>query len=105
MLFLIYRKDKPGNLQVRLTNYAAHLDYLAPHASHIVVGGPTLGAGTGTADTDMTGSFLILEAESWELAERFVADDPFTKAGLFSTTIIERWKHGKHNDVAAHPAA
>jgi uncharacterized protein len=96
MLFLIYRKDKPGNLQVRLDNYSQHLEYLGQFSKKILLGGPTLGAGTGTDDSDMTGSFLIFEADHWSEAEAFVANDPFTKAGLFSTTIIERWKHGKH---------
>ncbi|SAK97971.1 YciI-like protein [Caballeronia catudaia] len=99
MLFLIYRKDKPGSLSIRIANYAAHLEYLGPYAASIVVGGPTLGAGSGTGDEDMTGSFLILEAEGWDEAERFIADDPFTKAGLFATVIVDRWKHGKHSDL------
>jgi uncharacterized protein YciI len=99
MLFLVYRKDKPGGLATRLANYRAHLDYLIPHSAKLVVGGPTLGAGEGTADVDMTGSFLIMEASGWDEVERFVANDPFTKAGLFATTIIERWKHGKHNEA------
>lgn len=100
MLFLIYRKDRPGNLPVRLENYARHLEYLAPYADKILVGGPTLGAGTGTGDADMTGSFLIFDAADWNDVQAFVDNDPFTQAGLFATTIIERWKHGKHNDVA-----
>ncbi|MFM0375082.1 YciI family protein [Paraburkholderia aspalathi] len=99
MLFLVYRKDIPGNLQVRLDNYAAHLAYLGPYKEKIQLGGPTLGAGTGTSDNDMTGSVLIMEAESYEEVNNFVSNDPFTKAGLFSATIIERWKHGKHNDA------
>jgi uncharacterized protein YciI len=57
MLFLVYRKDRPGSLQIRFDNYAAHLAYLKPHKTKIEVGGPTLGAGTGTGDEDMTGSF------------------------------------------------
>jgi uncharacterized protein YciI len=98
MLFLILRKDRPGRLDVRLENYAKHLAYLGPHKSKLVVGGPTLGAGTGTNDQDMTGSFLIVEAADWDEVKNFVANDPFEQAGLFATTIIERWKHGKHND-------
>jgi len=65
MLFLILRKDRPGSLDVRLETYAKHLAYLAPYKSKLVVGGPTLGAGTGTNDQDMTGSFLIIEAVGW----------------------------------------
>lgn len=97
MLFLVYRKDKPGNLHVRLANYQAHLGYLKSYPEKILLGGPTLGAGTGVGDQDMTGSFLIVEADSWEQVDEFVANDPFTKAGLFATTLIERWKHGKHD--------
>lgn len=98
MLFLVLRKDRPGCLNIRLDNYAAHLAYLEPFKPKLVVGGPTLGPGTGTDDQDMTGSFLILEASDWEEVESFVANDPFQKAGLFAFTLIERWKHGKHND-------
>jgi uncharacterized protein YciI len=98
MLFLVYRTDKPGYHQLRLDNYRAHLDYLHPFKNRLVVGGPTLGPGDGTGDADMTGSFLIIEASGWHDVDAFVANDPFTKAGLFSTTIIERWKHGRHND-------
>lgn len=100
MLFLIYRKDKPGSLHVRLENYSRHLEYIGPHSDKVLLGGPTLGAGTGTGDDDMTGSFLIFDAADWNEVETFVKNDPFTQVGLFATTIIERWKHGKHNDVA-----
>jgi uncharacterized protein len=57
VLFLVYRKDKPGSLDVRLSNYRAHLDYLRPYKDRLVVGGPTLGEGAGTNDENMTGSF------------------------------------------------
>lgn len=99
MLFLIYRKDKPGHLQVRLDNHKKHLEYLAPHGDKVVIGGPTLGLNPGTREEEMTGSFLIMDAVSWEAVENFVKNDPFTLAGLFSTTIIERWKHGKHTQT------
>jgi uncharacterized protein len=99
MLFLIYRKDKPGHLQVRLDTHREHLDYLAPYKDKVLIGGPTLGFNPATNQDEMTGSVLILEAENWEAAEEFVKNDPFTTAGLFSTTIIERWKHGKHTEA------
>jgi len=49
----------------------------------------------------MTGRFLILDAESREAVEDFVKNDPFTRVGLFSTAIIERWKHEKHTEESA----
>ena len=101
MLFLIYRKDKPNHLQVRLENHKKHLEYLAPYGNRIVIGGPTLGLNSATRDEVMTGSFLIIDVDSWEAVDDFVKNDPFTRAGLFSTTIIERWKHGKHTESSA----
>jgi uncharacterized protein len=101
MFFIIYRKDKPGHLQVRLDNHQKHLEFIGPYKDKVMVGGPTLGFNPEKGEEEMTGSFVILDAESWEAAEDFVKNDPFTKAGLFSTTIIERWKHGKHTETAS----
>lgn len=101
MLFFIYRKDKPGHLQVRLDYHQRHLEYLAPYGSKIVLGGPTLGANPINGEEEMTGSALILDAVSWDVVEEFVKNDPLTRAGLFSTTIVERWKHGKHTEEIA----
>ena len=99
MLFLIYRKDKPGHLKVRLDNHQKHLEYLKPYGEKLVIGGPTLGLNPANGEEEMTGSVLILDAASWEAADDFVKNDPFTRAGLFSTTIIERWMHGKHAEA------
>jgi uncharacterized protein YciI len=99
MYFMIYRKDKPGMLHVRLENHARHVEYLAPFTDKILLGGPTLGSGTGTDVNDMTGGLIIIDVASWDEVDAFVANDPFTKAGLFATTVVERWKLGKHKDA------
>lgn len=93
MLFFIYRIDKSGHTALRLEHYRAHLNYLKPFKEQLVLGGPTLAEDNET----MTGSVVILEAADIEEAKSFVANDPFNKAGLFQTTMIERWRHGKHN--------
>jgi uncharacterized protein len=93
MLFFIYRIDKPGHSKLRLEHYRAHLDYLKPFKQQLVLGGPTL-AGDGET---MTGSVVILEAPDRAAVDVFLANDPFNKVALFQTTIIERWRQGKHN--------
>jgi uncharacterized protein YciI len=40
----------------------------------------------------MIGSFIILEADSLEAAERWAANDPYTKAGLFASSIVRPWR-------------
>jgi uncharacterized protein len=42
-----------------------------------------------------------VDVEDWEAVDDFVRNDPFARAGLFSTTIVERWKHGKHTESDA----
>ena len=41
-LFVAYCLDRPGALQTRLDNRAAHLDFLAAEAAHVKTGGPLL---------------------------------------------------------------
>ena len=45
----------------------------------------------GDADDTNLASFMILEADSLEAAQRFHDEDPCTKAGLYATTYIHRW--------------
>ena len=40
----------------------------------------------------MTGSVLIVEFDDSAAAERFAADDPYAKAGLFETVTIRPWR-------------
>jgi uncharacterized protein len=37
------------------------------------------------------GSCLIVEADSKADVERWIASEPFTRAGLFATSTIEQW--------------
>lgn len=77
--------DKPGSLEVRLANRAAHLDYLKT-TGVVEMAGPFL---EGEA---MVGSLLVLEVESLQAAQDWAANDPYAKAGLFSSVDIRAWK-------------
>lgn len=78
--------DKPGHLQTRLDNRAAHLDHIA--SSGIVeMAGPFLdGAG------QMVGSLVILTVDSLAQAQAWADADPYAIAGLFSHVSVQEWK-------------
>lgn len=78
--------DKPGHLQTRLDNRAAHLEHIA--ASGLVeMAGPFL-----DAEGQMIGSLLILDVSDLNEAKAWAAADPYAKAGLFESVTIREWK-------------
>lgn len=78
--------DKPGALQVRLDNRAAHLAHI--RATGVVeMAGPFLDP-QGT----MTGSLIVLEVDSLQAARDWAAADPYAQAGLFDSVTIAEWK-------------
>lgn len=78
--------DKPGALQTRLDNRAAHLAHI--EASGVVeMAGPFLDAAG-----QMCGSLVILNVETLAEAEAWAAADPYAKAGLFESVKIMEWK-------------
>ncbi len=88
MLYLIVCSDRPDSSQVRLDNRPAHVEYLKASAGRLKIAGPTL-----SEDGErMTGSMLVIEAESRTDAEDWAAGDPYAKAGLFASVTIRPWR-------------
>lgn len=86
MTFALICTDKPGGLQTRMDNRAAHLAYLKD-TGVVVQAGPFL-----NAEGQMTGTLLVLELPDRAAAEDWAAKDPYAKAGLFVDVRIEQWK-------------
>lgn len=79
-------RDKPGHLQTRLDNRAAHLAHI--DASGVVeMAGPFL-----DAEGQMTGSLVILQVEDLAAAQAWADADPYARAGLFESVTISEWK-------------
>ncbi|WP_116132831.1 YciI family protein [Tropicimonas sp. IMCC34043] len=85
MLVAIICNDKPGALQTRLDNRAAHLAHLKGSGLARQAGPFLDGAG------EMCGSLIILEVADMAQAEDWAANDPYAKAGLFESVTIQRW--------------
>jgi uncharacterized protein YciI len=85
MLVALICIDKAGALQTRLDNRAAHLAHI--ETSGIVeMAGPFLEGGA------MIGSLIVLSVDSMDQAQTWAANDPYAKAGLFSSVDIREWK-------------
>ncbi len=86
MRIALIAKDKPGHLQTRLDNRAAHLAYIEATGA-VEQAGPFL-----DAEGKMTGSLIILDVADMAAAEAWAAGDPYGKAGLFESVSLTEWK-------------
>ena len=78
--------DKPGHLHVRQENRPAHLD-------HINTSGVVEMAGPFLSETgEMIGSLVILNVPDLAAAQDWAANDPYAKAGLFQSVMVQEWK-------------
>jgi uncharacterized protein len=88
--FAVFATDKPGTGPVRARVRPEHRAWLRAPGSHRVtvrLGGPTL-----DAQGAMNGTLLVVEARDLEAVERFVADDPYSRNGLFERVEIRAWQ-------------
>ncbi len=87
-LYVLTSMDKPGSGDLRLATREAHLAYV--RTTTIVrfrVGGPFL-----SADGNMIGSMIIIEADDPAQVADFIKNDPYVKGGLFERTDVRPWK-------------
>lgn len=88
MIFTLICKDRPGQLEVRLSNRPAHLEYLEGlnAEGRLKFAGPFLGE-----DGKPIGSLVAVEAEDAAAARTLAESDPYAKAGLFESVEILPW--------------
>jgi len=101
MLYIMVNEDRPDGQPIREATREAHLAYLERHRSIVVLAGGTLAEDGKTR----TGSVFIVNVTSREAAEKFSAEEPFRKAGLFKATKITRMRRGQWNPHAAPKTA
>lgn len=81
MLWMIYSEDRDDGLPIRKANRDAHLAYAA--GFDLVLAGPIL-----DDEGEMRGSLGIIDMPTREDVEAYVANDPYTAAGLSKHTRI-----------------
>jgi uncharacterized protein YciI len=93
MPYAIQTIDKPDSAQIRAGARPAHLEYLTKNKEKLLAAGALINDdGTGG-----NGGILIVDTEDRKEAERFIAEDPFTKAGLFQKVTVTRWRKAFFN--------
>ena len=98
MIFVIYCKDKPDSLQLRMDTRPTHVDYLTSlnTAGTLKFAGPLLGE-----DGKPFGSMIAVEAADKAAAEALAKNDPYAKAGLFASVEINPWTWTFNNPANA----
>lgn len=84
MLYAFFLFDKPGAGELRQQVRPEHKSYLAAIADHIAFAGPLLAAD----GTTMLGSLLVIDFASREAAQAWLAQEPFTRAGLYACSSV-----------------
>ena len=87
MQFALICHDRPGGLELRLATRPSHIAYLTTYASKVVHGGALL-----DGDGRPCGSLLLIDVADRAEAEGFAASDPYTRAGLFESTVIRPFR-------------
>ena len=84
MHFTVYCLDHEGMVERRREYYDAHKAYLATSPVKTIISGPLLAADEET----MIGSFFLYEGDDIDEVVRFNRDDPFNKAGIWSSVDV-----------------
>ena len=93
MPYAIQTQDKAGTAELRAATRPAHVEYLTKNQSLLLAAGALI-------DDDGRGGhggILLVDTDDRAVAERFIAEDPFTKAGLFEKVTVTRWRKAFFN--------
>jgi uncharacterized protein YciI len=103
MLYIMVNEDRPPDeaTPIRDATREAHLAYLERHKNIVVLAGGTLAEDGKTR----TGSVFIVNVTNRQTAEKFSAEEPFRRAGLFKSVRITRMRRGQWNPEAAPKTA
>lgn len=89
MLFAIYAHDKPNSSEMRLRLRPSHKAYLKLAEEKIAFAGPLLG----DDGQSVSGSLLVMEFPDRNALDRWFADEPFTREGLFKSFAVHPFEN------------
>jgi uncharacterized protein YciI len=87
MYFAVSFRNPPGSEAMRAQHVEAHRAYLKATQTCILAGGAIAEADGKT----LCGGLYIIEANDLAAAQKWVDDDPFTKAGIRIQMKIDPW--------------
>jgi uncharacterized protein len=92
--WLVLLPDHPNSLSKRVSVRQEHLTGVKPTVASgkVLFGGATLSKHPAEGESpDMTGSVMLMTAESEEEVRRFAAEDVYTKSGVWDMGGIKIW--------------
>ena len=93
MPYIIQFLDKPDYGHVRAQWRPQHLEYLDANKDKLLAAGSLLNDdGSGGH-----GGIIIVDTDDRGEAENFIANDPYSQAGLFETVNVTRWRKAFYN--------
>ena len=101
MLFAFILIDKPNSAELRQRMRPEHKAYLATMADRMAFAGPF----THDDGTTMLGSLLVIDFPDRGAAHAWLAEEPFTKAGLYGSTSVQAFVNLWPQKVCFPPAA
>lgn len=97
MAYVIETRDKAGSSHIRDEHRTAHWDYLYANEPKLLISGPVYAEDEKT----IVGGLIIIDLPNRAAAERFAADDPFARAGLYEWLRIAPFRRGFPRTLAA----
>ncbi|MBC7434737.1 MAG: YciI family protein [Bdellovibrionales bacterium] len=101
MVYIFHLIDKPGGLPLRLEVRPQHKAYLSAVADRIAFAGPL----TTEDGQTMIGSVLAIDFDSRAAAHAWLADEPFTRAGLYASVSLHAFTNLWPQKAGFAPAA
>lgn len=101
MICLFRLLDRPDGADLRQRVRPEHKAYLARVADRIAFAGPL----THDDGVTMMGSVLAIDFDSREAARQWLADEPFTRAGLYASVEIHAFVNLWPQKTGFPPAA
>jgi uncharacterized protein len=101
MIYVLHLLDKPDAAALRQRVRPEHRAYLAAVADRIAFAGPLL-LDDGVT---MAGSLLAIDFASRDAVQAWLADEPFTRAGLYAHVQIHAFANLWPQKVGFAPAA
>ncbi len=101
MLFAFILIDKPDSSALRQRVRPEHKAYLAAAAERIAFAGPF----THDDGITMLGSLLVMDFPSRNAAHAWLADEPFTRAGLYGNASVQAFVNLWPQKMGFPPAA
>ena len=95
MLYSIVAVDVENSLQARLAARPGHLDRLLDLKTQgrLILAGPNPAIDSGDpGDAGFSGSIIVAEFDSLELARKWADEDPYLLGGVYDTVTVKPFK-------------